>query len=238
MVLDLRRMGCLNEKIYIIVNPQLPPYIIHSKSYEWSKVLIEKLLSNYRIYKPIRSIATEIKSPFILVCGDGFTIYVPGRWNDKFRGGIFRYTLVKSIMSGLLDGPKIREVDISISNISNRFLEALMTNINPIIILSGDDVIEETLLSLGLRVVYPDNVMRGLKLYRYLNRKYGISNSNYSILHSKIYVSFNGRRLSISLGAYSEEDAISIVVDGGGLDGVNHVLYNPRDMTLHIRLTT
>lgn len=236
MVIDLRKINLSGGKIYILVNPYMHPYIIHSKSSVWSKELIEKLLSGYRIYKPIWNKVVAASTPFILVCGGGFSIYAPGRWIDKFRGGIFRYTLVKSLLAGLLDGSRHREVDISIFNVTNGFLKALITNFSPIIMLLNKSGVEDIFSSLGFKVLYPDKVLRSLRLNKYLKEKYGIFNPVHRDLPPKIYVSYNGRRLSISLGMYSEEDDISIILDEHILDGVSHISYNLVNKSIHIRL--
>jgi len=224
--LDLKNLDG-DGKTYIILNPERPPYIIHSRSPYWDRATINLLLRGYHIFKPVNKEVIEASEPSILACGEGFSIYIHGKAVDKLKGGVFTYSLVKSMIDGSLDGSGLKRVDLSITNPRENLIRAVFKSFKPIAIVSGIGYAINYLQSYGFRVVYPEGLYRRLKLSMYLRDRYGILGGSEGDIASKLEAIYGGRSFPLCIGMYRGECDLTVLEDISALDGVSHVSIYP-----------
>lgn len=236
MSLELGELGRNRKRVYIILNPSRPPYILHSRSPSWDKVSINMLLKGYRVFRRVGNTYHETSKPFILVCGDGYSLYIPGKPVDKLRGGILTYTLVKSMLDGSLNGASQRSVEISIEGLNSDLLKALIMGLKPIVLVSELEDAEKLLRSIGVRIFYPEKLYTFYRLRRYLIERYRISYGADVMPTQKIDAVYGGRRLSICMGMYSGDCDLAVLEDISQLLNVNHISVYPSEDRLILKL--
>lgn len=236
MSLELWDLGGNGKKVYILLNPGRPPYIIHSRSPSWNRASIEILLGGFRIFKRAVNAYLETSGPAIIVCGSGYSIYTPGRSLDKLRGGVLKYILVRSMLDGSLDGAGHKNIEISIKGLNHDLLRALIMSLKPIILIAGWDEAENLLRSIGVKIFYPERLYRFHRLKRYLMKEYRLSHGLHEWLSQKLDALYGGRRLSICIGMYSQDCDLAVLVDELSLQNVNHLIINPVEDKLSLKL--